>query len=226
MPKAHYLPFDDPGKCTWFNNFAMKLPTYSATLGITPAEEAAVADDNTFWQYVCEARNQFHQYAKDWTAYKNHARNGTAIGDLPTPPTLPAAPGTLVAANIFGRITTLVARIKKHPGYTEAIGQDLDIIGAEQTVDLNTLKPVLKLVLQAGRPNVQWKKTVADALELQVDRGNGFVFLAIDTVPDYLDTFALPAAGASAVWKYKAIYRINDEQVGQWSDVSSISVMG
>lgn len=36
---------------------------------------------------------------------------------------------------------------------------------------------------------------------------------------------ALPAAGISAVRKYKAIYRLNDEQVGQWSDVASISVM-
>ena len=45
-------------------------------------------------------------------------------------------------------------------------------------------------------------------------------------MPDYLDTAALPAAGTSAVWKYKAIYRLNDEQVGQWSDIASISVMG
>jgi hypothetical protein len=59
-----------------------------------------------------------------------------------------------------------------------------------------------------------------------VDRGSGFVFLAIDTVPDYLDTAALPAAGASAAWKYRAIYRLSDERVGQWSNVASISVMG
>ena len=72
-----------------------------------------------------------------------------------------------------------------------------------------------------------WTKQGMDSLEIWVDRGNGaFVFLTIDTVPDYLDTFALPAPGTSALWKYKAIYRFNDEQVGQWSDVASISVMG
>ena len=60
-----------------------------------------------------------------------------------------------------------------------------------------------------------------------MDRGNGvFVFLALDTFPDYLDTAPLPAADASAVWKYKAIYRLNDKQVGQWSDVASTSVIG
>jgi len=225
MPKTYYVPADDPGKCTWLNNFAMKLPTYSSTLGVTPAEETSVADDNAFWLYVCDARNQFNQFGKDWTAYKNGARSGPSLGDMPTPQSLPGAP-TMVEANIFGRITTLVARIKKHPGYTEAIGQDLDIIGDEQTVDLNAMKPVLKLTLQAGRPNVGWKKSGMGSLEIHVDRGNGvFTYLATDTVPDYLDTATLPAAGTSAVWKYKAIYRFNDEQVGQWSDVASISVM-
>jgi hypothetical protein len=70
------------------------------------------------------------------------------------------------------------------------------------------------------------KLALADGPEIQVDRGTGvFAYLATDTMPDYLDTAALPAAVASAVWKYKAIYRFNDEQVGQWSDVASISVM-
>ena len=36
----------------------------------------------------------------------------------------------------------------------------------------------------------------------------------------------LVAPGTGTVWKYKAIYRLNDEQVGQWSDVASVSVMG
>src|SRR5205809_5622483 len=50
-------------------------------------------------------------------------------------------------------------------------------------------------------------------------------FLAVDTIHDFLDTAPLPP-GASALWKYKTIYRLNDEQVGQWSDVASTSVIG
>ena len=146
------------------------------------------------------------------------------MGGLPVLPTLAGAPAT-VEADIFGRIAALVARIKNCPGFTEAIGQDLDIIGAEQTIDLASLKPALKLTLQAGRPNVGWTKQGMDGVEIWVDRGTGtFAFLAVDTVPDYLDTAPLPAPGASAAWKYKAIYRLSDEPVGQWSDMASISV--
>ena len=49
-----------------------------------------------------------------------------------------------------------------------------------------------------------------------MDRGAGtYVFLARDTVPDCVDTFAQPAARASAVWKYKAIYLLSDTPCGQ-----------
>ena len=47
-----------------------------------------------------------------------------------------------------------------------------------------------------------------------------------DTVPDYLDTAPLPAPGQTALWKYKAIYRLNDEQVGLWSNEVSLAVRG
>jgi hypothetical protein len=39
----------------------------------------------------------------------------------------------------------------------------------------------------------------------------GFVQLTITTNPDFADPSPLPAAGVSAVWKYKAVYRLNDQ---------------
>ena len=93
------------------------------------------------------------QKALDWTAYKNNARNGDTLGAMPAAlAALPAA----VLANLFGRVSALAARIKKHSGCTEAMGEDLGITGAEQTVDPSILKPSLGLTMQAGRPNVGW----------------------------------------------------------------------
>ena len=45
-------------------------------------------------------------------------------------------------------------------------------------------------------------------------------------IPEYTDTATLPAPGAGAVWKYKAIYLQAEQRVGQWSDVVSIPVAG
>jgi len=229
MAKSPWMRRTDPLKCDWFNNFGPKIPTYAAALDITAAELASIAADWAAWIYICDLTNQWNNFAKDWVAYKTAARSGNdsgILGAMPEPPSVPAPPAT-VAADIFGRIAQFVARLKNHAGFTQAIGEDLDIIGADHVIDLNAMKPALKLGLQAGHPNVGWTKKEMDGVEIHVDRGGGtFALLAFDTQPDYLDTAALPAPGASAVWKYKAIYRLHDEQVGQWSDVASLSVMG
>ena len=66
----------------------------------------------------------------------------------------------------------------------------------------------------------------ADAIEIWADRGDdkGFILATTTTAPGFTDTAAKPSTGA--VWKYKAIYRLRDAQVGQWSDVVSIAVGG
>ena len=52
----------------------------------------------------------------------------------------------------------------------------------------------------------------------------GRKFLAIDTQPNYLDNSPLPPVGTSAIWKYKAVYILHDEEVGEYSDEVSITV--
>ena len=76
--------------------------------------------------------------------------------------------------------------------------------------------------------NVKWNwggyAAWLDICELQVDRndGKGFVLLAFDTTPGYTDTQAFPAV--PAVWTYRAIYRLGDNQVGLWSLPVSVTV--
>jgi hypothetical protein len=45
-------------------------------------------------------------------------------------------------------------------------------------------------------------------------------------IPDRTDTQPLPAAGQSALWKYKGHYIQADQRVGQRSDIVSIPVVG
>lgn len=229
MPKAPFTPKDDNGKAALLDNLAAKLPKYAAPLEVSAADLASAQADATAFRYALNVLNQMRQNAQLWTAHKNLLRDGgAASADLPAAPALPTPIPAAVAPGIFVRFAALVARIKKHKNYTDAIGQDLGIIGADQVIDPAAWKPQLDIQMQAGRPTVLWDKGDADSLEIQVDRGDskGFAFLAIDTEPDYPDTAALPAPGTSALWKYKAIYRLHDEQVGQWSDVLSTTVGG
>ena len=59
---------------------------------------------------------------------------------------------------------------------------------------------------------------------LRAARRKGWVVLTYDTTPGYLDTTPFPAALTK--WKYRAIYRVDDHQVGQWSAEVSVNVGG
>ena len=229
MPrKAAYFPNDDQGKADFMDNLAVKLPGYATVLGLTPADVTSVVNDAAMFNYIMDMQEAYKTFKQNVSNYKNTLRDGSPnvpIGALPVAPTLPVAPA-LVNEGIFSRTRKLVARIKAAPGYTNGIGEDLGIVGDEQVIDIPNLKPVLKSRLDAGRPLIIWKKGPANSIDIYVDRkdGSGFVYLANDSQPDYLDTFPVPAGMPSAIWSYKAVYRIGDEQVGQFSEPISVTV--
>jgi hypothetical protein len=228
MPTLHYLPPKDQDRVAWLNNFAAKLPAYKTTFGLSDADLAGVAADAVMWEWMvgwCEA---MRTRAQNITAFKNQLRDGPegAVALPPGAPDFRAAPPS-VAPDVFGRIGRLVQTIKNHRAYTEASGRDLVIVSTATAEDPSVAKPLLGLSLaDAGHVRVGWTKRGMDALRIEVDRGKGWEFLAIDTMPDYTDTAPLPPPGQSAVWKYRAIYLLDDQPVGQWSDPVSMAVMG
>ncbi|MBI4945273.1 MAG: hypothetical protein HY840_02595 [Bacteroidetes bacterium] len=225
MSKQRYEPIRDDDKVIWLNTFAQGLPQYSALLGIAAAEITSAQNDAAYFKYMMGAVDGYNSVKEGWVQYKNQLRSapiGSAAGTSPQAPNIGIAP-TLVAPGIMPRIHNLIARIKKNPNYTPAIGSALGIIGEEDTTDINTIKPVLKLVLKGGQVEVQWTKNIADGIKIEVDRSDnqGWRFLAVDTEPHYTDTL-VPAAAAN--WKYRAMYLQHDSPVGLMSDVVSISV--
>jgi hypothetical protein len=227
MPKAPYIPWGDQPKANWLDNLAVKLPTYEAVLGLTPADTASVAADAAMFNYIVDMQEAYKTFKQDVSYYKDFLRDGGpgAFGPLPVAPVLPIPPAP-VQKGIFDRIRNMVGRIKRHSAYNQSMGEDMGIVGDEQTIDIPNLKPVLKSRLDAERPLIIWNKGAADRINIYVDRkdGAGFVFLATDSYPDYLDTFTLPAGQNSAVWDYKARYLIGDEPVGLFSDIISVTV--
>ena len=235
MAKKHYLPRTTPLRQQFLANFADKLPgAYATKYNITAAEVTAVQNFRLWYDWCANSLGHIRDRSRSYTQFRDALAFGDGASGNLTPPqafALPDQPESggnpiVPVADGFALVGSLVTRIKSHLAYAVADGQDLGIEGTEEGIDPNLAKPVLNIVLQAGRPLVQWTKQGFDSIEIQVDRGNGFGFLAIDSEPDYLDTAPLPAPGQSAVWKYKAIYRLHDEQVGQWSYVVTVAVTG
>jgi len=229
MPTSSYMPHDDAGKAKFLEHLAATLPKYADLLEIKPEEIASVQADAVAFRHALHEQGDWQSFAQNWTATKNQLRDGGGVlTDWPVPLGQDRPVPPMVLPGIIARTSALVAHAKTHKHFTVAIGQDLWIIGPSRVIDPTTWKPILNVQITAGHPVILWTKGKASGIEIWVDRndGNGFVMLTINIEPNTSDTTPLPAAGASATWKYKAIYRLHDEQVGQWSDVMSISVGG
>ena len=212
-----------------------KLATYATVLGLAPAQVAGALADAGWLVYILQswlpAVRSFSKSATD-AATAAQTGDGTALQALPvfTPPALPAGV-TPVNTGALTRLFNVIQLIKNNPACTDAIADDLGILGTQKSVvDLTTVAPVLKLTLTPTGVMVGWgwegHAADLDMIELQVDRNDtkGYVSLAFDTTPGYLDTYARPAALTK--WKYRGIYRVGENQVGQWSTEQTITVGG
>jgi len=229
MSKQFYLPRPEVERGKWLENFATKLPNYATKYGIPSALVTSVQQDSAVFKYFLEYANRITEYSRKINQYKVELSEGADTSlQAPIPPTAPASPFPPVVG-IFKRVSSIVNIIKSSLSYLESDGLDLGIEGAEQTA-LNTveIKPVISLRLVAGgQPEIVWTKGKTDGLEIYVDRGTGkFELYKVANKPNTIDKTTLPAVGVSQVWKYRAIYRLNDEQIGQWSDTVEISVKG
>jgi hypothetical protein len=226
MAKNYYLPRDDSGKARLLEHLARRLPAYAETLEVSATDIASLQADAEAFRHAIAATDSIQANARQWTAYKNLQRDGgVRVNPLPQLPHLPP-PARDVAPGIVPRLIALVSRLKTARQYSEAIGHDLQIIGPEQRVEPDDWKPIIATGAVAGQPVLKWPKGDADAIEIWADRGDGqgFRLATITSSVDYTDTSARPATGA--VWKYKAIYRLRDTRVGEWSGEVSVAVGG
>lgn len=226
MSRNYYLPKDESGRAELLEHLARHLAAHLGTLDLTDADMAELQADAAAYRYTLATAAAAQAHARQWTAFKTEQYEGKG-GALPFPAS-PAAPEpvTAVPAGIIPRLIRLVARIKAARNYSEDIGRELGIVGTTLSTDSDRAKPILQIGKQAGRPVIRWAKGQADNLEIHVDRGDsrGFALLTIAQTTRVPDPVPLPATPTT--WKYKAIYRVKDEQIGNWSDMVSIAVGG
>ncbi len=198
MKKRNYIPQTQLGYLAWQDALLTPAAHMAATLGLVTAD---ITDLNT--------RNaDLHDKYTQLQTAQNNAK---------------AATNAYNAAEAASRNAdrVLVQRMKLSPNYTEAIGQELGIIGAQDTTDLSTGKPTLTATaLPGGDAEVQFNKSISQGVDVYAKRDGDadFVFLARDTQSPYLDNRPLLQAGKPELRRYKAIYVQADSQIGLFSD--------
>jgi len=118
----------------------------------------------------------------------------------------------------------LMKRGKTAATYTQAIGEDLQIIGDEDGGDISTFKPELKAALFPGYVRLSFTKKMVDGVNIywRLKGQATWQLMARDTVSPYDDTRLLATPGQAETREYLAIGVLEDAEVGQASDIVSV----
>ena len=222
MKTQRYYPNRAGDQIPWLTNFQAKLPGYETVLGLPGAHVDACVASCNFAIYVLKdwltAVREFGPAATSATELLLSG-SGPAAVVLPTF-TTPALPAGVAAVppGVLTRLFDLVQLIKASPGYTDTIGQDLGIIGAETTTNYDGVAPVVKVKLQPDAvAELQFKKQGADCVSIHSMRGTEttWQFLARDTYSPYVDNRPLLVAGTPEVRRYRVRFVVDDVEVGE-----------
>ena len=230
MRRQIYFPGRIGEQPNWLLNLANKLTIYGPSLSIPNPELNACMDDAKWCAYLLglwlEAVRAFSPATTDKV---NEALMGTGntVITLPTF-TAPALPAGASPQNpgVLARIFAMVARIKKDPAYDEAMGTDLGIVGAEETV--HAVPKFTTSVQRIGAMEVVrlgFYKYAHDGVYMESRRNGGaWEMLGIDTESPYTDERPLLNPAAPEVREYRMCFWDKGTPNGDWTDVAKVTV--
>lgn len=226
MSKKNWFPRTRSSQRAMFANIKDKVAGYETPLELKPAETARII-------LICETFLTVHDFveqvratAQGLTDWQNLIYDGE--GDLKPGDPAPSAPvfqsvalpaGAFVG--IFEEFKELVEDIKSSDGYTEAIGEDLMIVGEESAgQDLGELAATLKNI----QPMTGYRISLDGSLqgmkmirvEYRAKGANVPQTASFDKLPAVMTIYP-KTAGEPETGHLRAFLLKNNEQVGQAS---------
>ncbi|MBK6913737.1 MAG: hypothetical protein IPH11_08710 [Ignavibacteriales bacterium] len=196
MSHSTYLPPTYDGQDTWAENFATKLPSHSAALGLSPAQQTAlltaITNMRTAYATQKSTETSFHSSVQDAIAKR------------------------AIALNQPGGVRKMVNLMKASPNYTLAIGEDLGIENSNPEPNPNDLQATIKAQsLPLNKVKIHCKLQGADAYNIYCKRGTETnpVLIATSVTPWYLDERA-NLNGAPERREYFNVLVIKNQEIG------------
>lgn len=202
---ADYIPGQDGELKGWLTNLKTKTPDRVTELEITPARLTKI----TGWcDALLGALDTAEDKRRDWLA-ASKAKQAQQDASL---------------AGLRGEIN----KWKAADGMTDAIATELRIVGGSGAFDPESYKPQITAEAFSGYVRIKFKKLGADGIILnsRIKGTMGWKFVSHDTNSPYDDHTPLAVAGQAEVREYQAFGVLNDQQIGQPSDIVSVTFGG
>ncbi|MCG3138305.1 MAG: hypothetical protein HJJLKODD_02167 [Phycisphaerae bacterium] len=223
---ADYIPTEEAALVIWASDHAAGVATHGTTVGLAAADITQAATDAATIAHAVNGRSLYESKKQEFTAYKDILLHAPLNTPLPTTPAAPAvgALGAGAQAACIAHARQRAERIKAHPNYTVAIGEDCRIVAPSGA---SAVAPItLKAVEETGfAVKLTFAMRGHDQIEIVSQRAAETVWasLAFDTNSPYLDARAPLVANQPEVRRYRARYRDDDQPVGDWSDIVQVT---
>ncbi len=195
MSRIDFYKQPEKAKPDWHENHAKKAEEHQGTLSITPEKLAEIQADA---QLVKTEIAETEQMRQSYLARVN--RKNTNLDSVEA--------RTRANAKLFKAVA----------GYTESIGIDLGIIGAEagEPTSPEQMKPEVTITMMPGRVRHDWRKKHFDALVVRRKRGaeTTWTKLDTDTKSPFDDEDPNLVAGVPEKRDYMYVYVLDGIEVG------------
>ncbi len=195
-----FIPNKRGDRYLWWKNLDAKIDVEGPKIGLLPAEITAIKAVTAAEIAIYEATDAAETALKGARVTEKNSPNEAIIRNQ--------------------------ARYwKTKPGYdTSGVEGVLNLKGPASAFDPNTFKPSVTLSLVGGQIKVEFTKGGCDSVAIYTRlRGStGWTRLGTDSSSPYYDTRPLAAATAPETREYQLVGIIDDEEIGQPSDIVSI----
>jgi hypothetical protein len=201
---ATYLPRSDSSLLIWLGNFQNTLPAQAKALSINSAEIKDALDGAKALSAAIQVDEQKRAEWQSAVAYSADLKNQT----LP-------------------EIQRIIDRLRVAPGFTDEHAKALMAVPPRpQTLAATTHKPVIRASFAGGKVRLQWTRGSLDGIHVYARKQGetAWQLLGRDNRPPYDDPRPLPPNTPVEVREYRVIGVVADEEVGQPSDIVTVTL--
>lgn len=203
------------------NDHAAGVATHGALVGLSAGEISQAATDAATASHAVNGQSLYQSKSQEWTEYKFLLLYGplnTPVPITPAPPVVGAL-GLGALAAVVARFRQRAERIKAHPAYTPAIGEDCRIVApaGPPPADHPTLQAFAETSFAV---RLTFAMLGHDQIEIQSQRAGEteWVTITFDTNSPYIDGRPPLVANTPEERRFRARFRDGDVPFGNWSD--------
>ena len=231
IPSPLWFPTSMGERADWYNTFYTQLVIHAATIDVTLSEVAMIEADNQMMQFMLTSRDQMAVINEAAVSF----RKNISEGDIGSPdPVWPEAytgtpPLPQVPPGMFERLVKLVERIRTANGYTNEIGELLQIVPKKSDAlvpDELQPNPSLK-ALPGNVVKVEFVrgKTQGIEIEYKLDKDENWTKVGLFVSSPAVLNIPQNPDNTARTLQVRARYVLNNVAVGLYSDTDTISTI-